>query len=295
MTDAPVERGDRKVLHALAANSKANFSEFGYSALVKTAEGDEGIAEKLGLRLGIPMQLFRQLLLRATDLVRSRLVAAAPPESKDKIQSVLASIAKEISREQSGPRDFSRADNEVYELNQHGKLNEKVLAEYAHERRYEEMAAARAPFCGTKTEIIEGLLKNVNTEGLVVACKAAKSDWETVLLVFASTILSHSLSRKEADEAKAAFGELSADAARRTVRFMTVREVAKKSSRLAIGIDRRNARPSTINSFESFYVLPLNKLDGKALGKMTNNAADDGPDREGGANFGPHVDRNRGA
>ncbi len=80
VTDVLVERGNVEVCHALAGNSGAQFSEVGFAALVKKSDGDESLAERLGLRLDIPFQLLRQLLARATDLVRSRLLAAASPE-----------------------------------------------------------------------------------------------------------------------------------------------------------------------------------------------------------------------
>ena len=89
--------------HALARNSGAHFSETGFATLVKKSESDEKLAEKLGLRLDIPLQLLRQLLARATDLVRSRLLAAATPENQEQIQRALASIANEVGREAAGP------------------------------------------------------------------------------------------------------------------------------------------------------------------------------------------------
>ncbi len=160
VTDVLVERGDTQVYHSLARNSGAQFSESGFVTLVKKSETDEKLAEKLGLRLDIPLQLLRQLLARATDLVRSRLLAAATPDNQEKIQRVLASIANEVGREAIAPRDFTQADSVVYELNRLGKLNEAVLVKFAKEREYEKMAATLALFCGAKSELIERLLKS---------------------------------------------------------------------------------------------------------------------------------------
>ena len=175
VTEVLVERGDLQVYHALARNSGAHFSESGFATLVKKSESDETLAEKLGLRLDIPLQLLRQLLAKATDLVRSRLLAAATPENQEQIQRALASIANEVGREATGPRDFARSDSLVYELNRHGKLTEAVLVDFANERKYEEMTATLALFCGAKSELIERLLKNPRHDGLIVACKAAQT------------------------------------------------------------------------------------------------------------------------
>ena len=57
------------------------------------------LVERLGRRLDIPPNLLRQLLSRATDIVRSRLLASAPPDMQSKIQSALADIAKDVAQE----------------------------------------------------------------------------------------------------------------------------------------------------------------------------------------------------
>ena len=229
VTDVLVDRGDLEVQYRLARNSGAQFSGAGYATLVKKSEGDEKLTETLGLRLDIPLELLRQLLARATNLVRSRLLASASPENREKIQSAIAGIASEVGREALKPRDFVRADNVVLELNRLGKLNEAVLLQFVKEHKYEEMAATLALFCGVKSELIERLLKNVRHEGLVVACKAATLNWPTVSLILKSRFNQHTISEQELLEAKDSFLELSQAAAQRSMRFMQVQQVAKKA------------------------------------------------------------------
>jgi uncharacterized protein DUF2336 len=74
-----VERRNREVVHKLAVNSSVRFSENGYGVLVKRAEDDGILAEKVGMRLDIPIRLLRELLLRAREAVRSKLLSLAPP------------------------------------------------------------------------------------------------------------------------------------------------------------------------------------------------------------------------
>jgi hypothetical protein len=197
---------------------------------VKKSESDETLAEKLGLRLDIPLQLMRTLLARATDLVRSRLLAAATPEHQEQIQRALASIANEVGREAAGPRDFTRSDGLVSELNRRGKLTEAVLVDFINEHKYEEMTAALALFCGAKSELIERLLKSVCHEGVVIACKAAKLTWPTVEMILKARFSHHAVSQAELDTAKASFFQLSQAGAQRSMRFMQVQQAARKAS-----------------------------------------------------------------
>ncbi len=230
VTDILVVRGDRQVTHRLARNSGARFSDSGYARLVKNAETDESLAEKLGLRLDMPLALLRQLLRKATDAVRARLLASATPENQAQIQSALASIANEVGREASGPRDFTRSDSLVVELNRRGKLNEAALLEFAKDRRYEEMTSTLALFCQAAVPAIELLMKNPNSEGVLLACKAAKLSWPTVSTILHARFAHHRLSEQELAKAKDSFIELTQAAAQRTLRFMLVQHAARKQA-----------------------------------------------------------------
>jgi hypothetical protein len=67
------------------------------------------------------------------------------------------------------------------------------------------------------------------TDGLIVACKAAKLTWPTVALILNSRFAHHAVSEQELQEAKDAFIELSQVAAQRSMRFMQVQVAAKKA------------------------------------------------------------------
>jgi len=229
VTDVLVARGDLQVTHKLAKNAGARFSDMGFGTLVKKSEGDESLAEQLALRLDIPLQLLRRLLLRATDVVRARLLAAASPEVQQQIQQALASIATEIGLKASAPRDYTIAESLVQKMNRQGKLNETVLAEFARDRQYEEVVATLSLFCGTSVEIIERLMKNVRNDGLILACKAAKLTWPTVVAIMKARHAYHTVSEDELAIAKEAFLELSQASAQRTLRFMQVQKTATKA------------------------------------------------------------------
>ena len=98
VTDALLAHGGRDVVHALASNTGARLSETAVSIVLQRAEKDESLAEKVGLRVDIPLQLFRKLLLRASEDVRSRLLAAALPERQAEIRRMLSLISNEDGR-----------------------------------------------------------------------------------------------------------------------------------------------------------------------------------------------------
>jgi uncharacterized protein (DUF2336 family) len=80
VTDVIVDRGEHKVIRKLASNASARFSDAGFSSIVARADADDDLTEILGLRIDLPLKFLRDLLRRATDAVRARLLAVAPPE-----------------------------------------------------------------------------------------------------------------------------------------------------------------------------------------------------------------------
>jgi uncharacterized protein (DUF2336 family) len=107
VTDVLLHRGNPAVVHSVADNSGAKFSENGFAALPSAAETDDKPAEKIGSRLDLPLNLLQQLLLRPTEAVRSRLLSRARPEFEEEMRRALAAAA--VDRDSSKPRDFQTA------------------------------------------------------------------------------------------------------------------------------------------------------------------------------------------
>lgn len=227
LTDVLLERGQWPVAHALVKNRGARFSESGFAALVKRAESDNSLAEWVGQRLDIPLGLLRQLLAKASEIVCSKLLASAPHAQQEQIKFALADIAKEITLEAAKPRDYQKAEGVVQSLNLQGKLNEAVLLYFAEQRMHEEMVATLSLFCGVPTQIMEKLTKNLRPDGLILACKAAKLNWPTVVAIMKVRFSHHFVTEDELTMAKMSFLKLSQAAAQRAIRFMKAQDVAK--------------------------------------------------------------------
>jgi uncharacterized protein (DUF2336 family) len=90
VTDIVLRRGDSLVFHALANNTGARFSEPGCAVLIAATEGDETLAHKLGLRRDIPFPMLGELLSKAPAVVRARLIKAASPEARVRIEQAIA-------------------------------------------------------------------------------------------------------------------------------------------------------------------------------------------------------------
>jgi len=230
LTDVLLDRGNRTVVHRVAGNSGAKFSENGFAALLKAAETDDRLAEKTGSRLDIPLNILRQLLLRATEAVRSRLLSRMPAEFQEEMQRALSAAAEMVDRESSKPRDFRAAIALVTLLAKKSELDERTLFEFARARKYEETTVALSILSSASLEIIKPLMNSPRDDGLLIPCKVADCKWETVSAILASKLPQGSATTAAHDKLKLDFAKLSKPNAQRLLRFWQVREVSARSA-----------------------------------------------------------------
>jgi uncharacterized protein (DUF2336 family) len=226
VTEILLDRGDRCVTHRLAANRGARFSERGFATLVRLSESDEQLAEKVGIRLDIPPNLFRQLLLRASEAVRSRLLALAGPESRDHIQRVLATISEELGREAYAHReqDEAQAQHLMLLLHSKGELSETTLLDCIRAKKHQEIVAALSLLCSAPFELIQDLLQREHHEAILIPCKAAGLEWPTVLMLLSKC---RAVSDQDLDQARSDYFKLTQSSAQRVLRFWQVRRTTK--------------------------------------------------------------------
>jgi len=222
ITDVLVKRGDREVIRNVADNHLARLSDTGYSTLVKRAEGDGVLAEKVGQRPDIPPHLFRALLIQATDLVQKRLLSKAKPETAAEIRRVLAKVSSEIGAK-AAPRDYTMAQRIIGAMRQAGLLNEEELASFAREQCFEETVSALSMLCGVPIDVVDRLMGGERADPVLILCRAAGFSWNTVRAIILSRPGKQGTSTQGLDEAQANFERLSASTAQRVVSFWQVR------------------------------------------------------------------------
>ena len=229
ITDVLLRRGDQQVSHALAKNAGARFSEFGYATLVESSEKDDVLAEKLGLRIDIPLKVLRELLSRASAAVRDRLLKAAPPEMRAKIQEAIRTVVEQIAAPALVPEDYTESESMVLALNREGKLGDQTINRFAMQGEYIHIIAALSLLNSVKIEAIEPLIGNPRPDGLIVACKAARLNWSTTSMILRNRPHCRPLSKQDFENGREVFEALSLSSAQRTIRFWSARGSARKA------------------------------------------------------------------
>ena len=167
-------------------------------------------------------RLFRQLLLRASEVVQKRLLAKAKPETQAEIRRVLAQVVDEVAVK-AAPRNYAAALAAVRSLHKDRKLGEADIVEFAKAGKYEETIAALATLCAVPVEVVDRLMSGERADPVLILARSAGFGWPTV-----KAVLNARAGGKPApqtlDVARENFERLTAPTAQRVVRFWQVRQ-----------------------------------------------------------------------
>ena len=229
VTDVLVGRGDSSVLHVLGSNAGARFSEPGMATLIKRAESDEKLAEKVGVRTDLPWHLLQQLVSKATSTVQSRILAGAPAQNREEIQKIISSISSEVTGELGTPRNYVKAQRLVAHQKSAGQLNETAIIEFARTIRVEEMVAGLALLCAGSVELIDDVVFSERKDALLVPCKAVGFEWQTVQAIYKARGTRRPMSEGDLEQVRADYGKLTQQTAQRVLRYWQVRETTSRN------------------------------------------------------------------
>jgi uncharacterized protein (DUF2336 family) len=226
VTDVVLARQYPAVSRRIINNPGARISAAGFAIVISQAESDPELAVETGIRVDLPSDLRRELLLKATEAVRSRLLSCAPPHLFEEIRSAVASASAGVKREMSKVRDFTMAQRFVASLNAKGELNEAALFGFAKQRQYEETVAALAELSRSTIDVIRPLMQSLRDDGVIVPCKAAGLRWETVSAILDSRFATGRMGPQELEKARDQFAKVTMENARRLLRFWQVRSTS---------------------------------------------------------------------
>lgn len=221
VTDVLVKRGDQTVVRSVANNQGAKFSEASFTVLIKRAEGDDVLAETVGLRPDLPLHLIHQLVAQATEVVRERLLAAARPEAQSEIKRVLVEVSREVGTKVSLSRDRT-ALRLALDMRRAGMLDERQIVRLAREGRFEEMTAALSVLCAVPFDVVDRLLRGERNDPVLILCKAGGFEWPTARAIIESRPDRKTVSSQKIDDCFSNYERLSRATALRVVRFWQV-------------------------------------------------------------------------
>jgi len=232
VSDHLIASDNKKVLGALINNTGAKISNDGFHTLVRKSVGDDWMSECVAARKDIPEHHFRELISKASTIVRHRLMTRNP-ELCEIIQETLPDIAPlaplaEIENMPAAPlKDYRTAELMV----KSHPLTEAVVVEFAKKKQIEEVVVAIAMLSTLATAEIERLFLDTWTSPVAIIFKAIGFHLATVDAVYHSRLAAGEAARDDLIQTKAEFIALRRATAERIMRFFRARRSAESPTR----------------------------------------------------------------
>ena len=226
LTDVIVRRGDRDVVRRAAGNSGAQFSQGGYSVLIKRAGQDGVLTLSVGQREDLSDQQLKTLLAGSIDIVRRRLFDVVKPARQTAIKQAMSEISGVPERVESR-RDFAPAQRTILALHSAGELNESALLGFAKTHKYEESVAALSAMSAVKIATLDRLIAGERYDPILIVGKAIGLEWATVrALILLRLGPSRVPAPSDIESARVNFVRLMPSTAERVVGFWQTRQSA---------------------------------------------------------------------
>jgi Uncharacterised protein conserved in bacteria (DUF2336)/Domain of unknown function (DUF3458_C) ARM repeats len=168
--------------------------------------------------------MFRNLLARATDAVRKRLVDTANPATAKVINKILTEISQKVESATVTRRDYRNAKLGVMEQQKQGGVSSALLAQLAKAQKLEETVVALSLLTGVAVDVIDRFLDDPSDDPILILCKAIDLDWTAALAVLTVRLGIVQLRESRAEEANRKYRKLSTYSAQRVMRFWQARE-----------------------------------------------------------------------
>ena len=241
VTDVLVKRGDRIVVHAVAGNPGARFSDDGMATLAERARADEALRNVLTERDDVDPERLRQLMAIAKETVRNRLQDETPEGALDHALEIgTLGLEAEIV---PGARDYRPAIEIVDALEAERPLIEQDLMDFAAAQKFEECVCTVARMADLSIQAAERLFDEGDAELLLVVARAQDWSWPTLRVMLklrGDEAAAPHLMRK----AKETFEKLKPKTAERVLHFLKAREASQqRASRKAAARQGGNIKP----------------------------------------------------
>jgi len=234
ITEILIERGEPIVVHTVAKNEGARFSDDSFRELVERSVDDTQLALHVGTRCDIPRHHFLKLLEIASAAVCTKMVAANP-QFADAVQGAVTEVVDGINLEvRNKSRDHAKEKRKVRRRKYWKELGEADVHAAARTQNFEKAVMALSVLAGCPIEMAERAVLNENPGVVQVVAKAAGCSWATVKSLLLMTAADRRMSRVDLDRVRENYERLETRTAKRVLEFYdarrNVRTVASQSN-----------------------------------------------------------------
>ena len=206
------------MIRRLANNASAKFSEPAIPASSPAPSATTNWSKSSAFALDLPVKFLRDLLRRAKDAVRARLLAIAPPALQEEIRRVLD---EHRARGAAAGTRFSASPKQLVKLMKGlNELDDAAVYKFAEAKKFDEVTVALAVLNEVPIEMMARLMEGPRADLILIPCRSARLNWPTVETILRNRPVQATDQRADAWQvAERDYRRLSMETAQRTVRF----------------------------------------------------------------------------
>lgn len=221
-----ISKGDRVVLGTLACNPGATISNSGFGMLVRKGTDDDWLLECIAGRKDVPSHYLRELLSKASEIVRKRLLTTHP-ELRGIIEGMFSTrVSTTTGAPITSSMDYKTAERVVKSRD----LNEAVVSEFASEKKLGEIIVSIAWLSGLSVYEIERLFVGRWTSPVAIILKSLGFQLRTVDAIYRARLSGQEIAQHDLIQTKAEFIAIRRATAERIVRHFYAKRAIKISN-----------------------------------------------------------------
>jgi uncharacterized protein (DUF2336 family) len=228
VSDIIVERGDDDTLDTLLRNDGARLSRAASETAVERAKANPALHAATVARQSLPADLLNDMYFVVESRLRQQILEQNARMDPDLLEAALAAGRTRVATDHGAlPADYAENLAYIDELHAAGQLTPQVLIRFLRSNGRTPFLIALSKLADIDFHTARGIVERKDLDALSVVCKAVDMD-RAVYLTYAVAVLG----AEDNPMGKAAaygrmYGELTRDAALRTLRFWRMRRSAQ--------------------------------------------------------------------
>ncbi|HAF80974.1 MULTISPECIES: DUF2336 domain-containing protein [Brevundimonas] len=223
-----VARGDDHTLGALLRNDGARLSRAASETAVERAKVNPALHAPAVERKGLPIDLLNEMYFVVEARLRHQILEQNASLDPALLEAALAAGRTRVATSDGAlPPDYAESQAYVEELHAAGQLTPQVLIRFLRSKGRTPFLVALSRLADIDFHTARGIVDRRDLDALAVVCKAADID-RAIFLTYAVSLLgADSNPMGKAAAYGRMYGELTTEAAGRTLRFWRMRRVAQ--------------------------------------------------------------------
>lgn len=228
VSDVIVEHGDDDTLHTLLRNDGAQLSRAASETAVERAKANPALHAATVERQSLPADLLNEMYFVVEARLRHQILEQNARMDPALLEAALSAGRTRVATDDGAlPADYAENLAYIDELHAAGQLTPQTLIRFLRSNARTPFLIALSKLADVDFHTARGIVERKDLDALSVVCKAADMD-RAVYLTYAVAILGN----EDNPMGKAAaygrlYGELTRDAALRTLRFWRMRRTAQ--------------------------------------------------------------------